>query len=137
MSARPFFDTNILIYAFTEDDPRGDAARNLIAEGGTISVQVLNELTSVLRVKFKLNWKEVTEALTAVRDLCPLVAALTLHIHENALRIAQRYGYRIYDCSIIAAALDANSKVLFSEDMTDGQVIDDSLLITNPFRRSK
>ena len=54
-----------------EDDPRSEVARILLATGGVISVQVLNELTAVLRRKLKLSWKEVREALEAVRNALP------------------------------------------------------------------
>jgi predicted nucleic acid-binding protein len=48
MSGRVFFDTNILVYAFggkSMNDPRIDAAERLVALGGVVSVQVLNEFT--------------------------------------------------------------------------------------------
>ena len=48
-----FLDTNIRIYAH-ETGPKNEAARRLILAGGTISVQVLNEFTSVLSRKFGL-----------------------------------------------------------------------------------
>ena len=72
---KPFFDTNVLIYALSQDDPRTEVARILLATGGVISVQVLNELAAVMRRKLKLNWKEMTEALEAVRMLCPNVVS--------------------------------------------------------------
>jgi predicted nucleic acid-binding protein len=31
MNVRPFFDTNVLIYAFGEGDPRNQTARKLLA----------------------------------------------------------------------------------------------------------
>jgi predicted nucleic acid-binding protein len=137
MSVKPFFDTNIPIYAFSEDDPRTEVARVLLATGGIISVQVLNELTNVLRRKLKFGWKEVKEALDALRVLCPSVTSITPETHEKALQIAERYGYRIYDSLIIAAALAAKSTTLYSEDMNDGQVIENVLTIRNPFQNNK
>ena len=137
MSVKPFFDTNIPIYAFSEDDPRTEVARVLLATGGIISAQVLNELTNVLRRKLKFGWKEVKEALDALRVLCPSVTSITPETHEKALQIAERYGYRIYDSLIIAAALAAKSTTLYSEDMNDGQVIENVLTIRNPFQNNK
>ena len=49
MPAKQFFDTNILIYAFASNDLRSARAESLIAEGGVIGVQVLNEFTNVTR----------------------------------------------------------------------------------------
>lgn len=44
-----FFDTNVLIYLCSGDPGKADRAESLIGAGGTISVQVLNEVTNVAR----------------------------------------------------------------------------------------
>ena len=59
---------------------------------------------------------------------------MTIETHETALRIIDRYGFRIYDALIIAAALAAGCTTLLSEDMQDGQVIEGKLTVRNPFR---
>lgn len=135
MSVRPFFDTNILIYAFSREDPRSEVARILLAMGGIISVQVLNELTAVLRRKLKLSWKDVADASDAVRIFCPKVTSITCKTHEKALEIAVQCGYQIYDSLIIAAADEAECKTLYSEDMNDGQTIG-AVTIRNPFQKN-
>jgi predicted nucleic acid-binding protein len=132
MNAKPFFDTNILLYAFNEDDPRNEVSRILLAAGGVIGVQTLNEFVAVARRKAGRSWQQVSEALHALRDLCPTVIPLTLDTHEAALPIAERYGYHIFDSLVIAAALEAHCRTLYSEDMQDGQKIGD-LTIRNPF----
>jgi predicted nucleic acid-binding protein len=132
MSGKIFFDTTILIYAISEGDARTSIAEELIAAGGCLSVQVLNEFAAVAKRKLKMSWSEIAEALDAARALCDPPLPLTVEIHEAALRIAERYGYHIYDSLILAAALDAGCDVLYSEDMQDGQKID-SLTIRNPF----
>ncbi len=43
---KPFFDTSILVYA-QQAGPYGARARALVAEGGVISIQVLNEIVNV------------------------------------------------------------------------------------------
>jgi len=132
MSVKPFFDTNVLVYAFSQDDPRTEVSRILLATGGIVSVQVLNELTAVLRRQLKMGWNEVSEALNAVQVLCPTVTSLTLDTHKSALQIAERYGYQIFDSSIIASADGAKCKILYSEDMNDGQLIG-AVTIRNPY----
>jgi len=134
MPGRTFFDTNVLIYAVAENDPRGPRAEALLASGGVVSVQVLNEFVSVARRKLRMPWKDVTEALGAIRVLCPSPVAITTAIHEAALRIAEDYGYGIYDALVVSAALQAECGTLCSEDLQDGQVIDGKLTIQNPFR---
>jgi predicted nucleic acid-binding protein len=138
MSVKPFFDTNILVYAFREEeeDPRCEVARILLATGGLVGVQGLNELVAVLRRKLKFSWQEVSEALSAVRSLCPSIAPMTAATHDAALGIAQRYQYHIFDSLIIAAAIEAGCRMLYSEDMSDGQVIE-SLTIRNPFTKNR
>jgi predicted nucleic acid-binding protein len=132
MNGSPFFDTTVLIYAVSEADSRAVVAEKLLADGGCISVQVLNEFAAVARRKLKMSWEEISEALAAVRTLCEPVIPLTLVIHETALKIASEYGYNIYDALILSAALDAGCDTVFSEDMQDGQKIG-SLTIRNPF----
>jgi predicted nucleic acid-binding protein len=134
MSGRVFFDTNVLIYAVAKDDPRGVRAEELLASGGVISVQVLNEFVSVARRKLQMSWEEVIEALDAIRILCPSLIPGTLETHEAAVKIAQQYGYGIYDALIAAAALEAKCSMLYSEGVQVGQVIDERLTIRNPFR---
>ena len=51
MPGRVFFDTNILIYAVAQDDSRAARAEELLAAGGVIGVQILNEFVSVARRK--------------------------------------------------------------------------------------
>jgi predicted nucleic acid-binding protein len=132
MSVSPFFDTNVLIYAFREEDRRSETSRKLLGEGGVTGIQVLNEFVAVARRKLGFDWEEVLEALAAIRVLCRTVLPLTLETHERALRIAQRYGYHIFDALVIAAALEAGSGTLYTEDLQDGQRIE-TLTIRNPF----
>ncbi len=132
MNVSAFFDTNVLIYAFREKDPRNQISRKLLGEGGVTGVQVLNEFVAVARRKLGFSWEEVLESLTAIRLLCPSVAPLTLETHERALQIAQRYSYHVFDALVIAAALEAGANTLYTEDMQDGQAIE-ALTIRNPF----
>lgn len=133
MSVRPFLDTNVLVYAVASDDKRADRAEALLSEGGVVSVQVLNEFAAVAHRKLGMSWQEVIDALARFRVLCAPPVPVRLETHESALRIADRYGYGIYDGLILAAALAAGCTTLLSEDLQDGQVIDGKLTIRNPF----
>ena len=132
MNDKPFFDTNVILYAFRQDDPRGPVAETLLAGGGAISVQVLNEFVAVARRKLGKSWKEVLCALEILRVFCPEPAPLTVETHERAVHIAERYGYSIFDPLIIAAALSGDARILYSENMREGQATD-GLTIRNPF----
>jgi predicted nucleic acid-binding protein len=134
MTGRAFFDTNVFVYALLQDDPRSDQAEKLMAEGGAISVQVLNEFAAVVRRKIKMPWDEVRFAIENIESLCPNPLPITIRTHQEALAIAEKYGYRIYDALVVASALEARCTILYSKDMQDGQVIDRRLTIRNPFR---
>jgi predicted nucleic acid-binding protein len=134
MPGKVFFDTNVLIYAIAQNDPRGPRAEALLATGGVVGVQVLNEFVSVVRRKMRMPWKDVTEALDAIRVLCPQPVPITISTHETALKIAEDHGYDIYDALIVAAALEASCTTVYSEDLQHGQVIGGRLTVQNPFR---
>ena len=130
-----FFDTNVVLYLLSADPAKADRAEELLAMGGTISVQVLNEFAAVALRKLRMSWIEIREVLAQVRAVCA-VEPVTIETHERALRLAERYGISIYDALIVSAALLANCKTLHSEDMQDGQVIERQLTIRNPFTTS-
>jgi predicted nucleic acid-binding protein len=133
MSDRAFLDTNIFVYAIVQDDPRTHDAEELIAEGGKVSVQILNEFAAVARRKTNMTWGEVQLGLETIKILCPDPLPITLDTHQEALEIAEKYGYKIYDALIVASALEAKCTILYTEDMQDGQIIDRRLTIRNPF----
>ena len=130
-----FFDTNVVLYLLSADTTKADRAEELLAIGGTISVQVLNEFVAVASRKLNMSWTEIREVLAQVRAVCA-VESVTIETHERALRIAERYGIPIYDALKVSAALLANCMTLHSEDMQDGQVIERQLTIRNPFTTS-
>ncbi|WP_068306002.1 PIN domain-containing protein [Pararhodobacter sp. CCB-MM2] len=130
MSGR-FFDTNIILYLL-DDGPKRDVAEKLIAEGGAISVQVLNEvLVNCLR-KAKMTWDEAGEFLDGIREICSVVD-LTPEIHDIGRALGARYQLAVYDAMIVAAALQSGATQLISEDMHHGLVVEASLVIDNPF----
>jgi predicted nucleic acid-binding protein len=137
MSAKAFFDSNVLIYAMVSGDSRSEPAQNLVTQGGVISVQVLNEFVAVARRKMHMPWEDVIETLEAFRILFPSPVSITLDTHEAAVKIARDYGFGIYDALILACALQTKCTTLYSEDLQDGQVIERQLTIRNPFLRSR
>ena len=134
MPARDFLDTNVLIYAVGKNDPRAATAEALLASGGIVSVQSLNEFVSVARRKLSMPWKEVREFLNLICILCPDPVPISLDTHKVAVGIAEKYGYSIYDALIASTALESRCKTLYSEDLQDGQIINRQLTIRNPFQ---
>jgi predicted nucleic acid-binding protein len=132
MNARIFFDTNVLLYFFSESGQRTLTAENLLLEGGIVSVQVLNEFVSVARGKLGMSWNEIRIARDKALILCPNPVSLTEGIHRSAVEISARYGYQIYDALILAAAMQAGCTAVYTEDMQHGQTMG-NLTIVNPF----
>jgi len=126
-----FFDTNILVYA-QELGPKGERARALLAEGGVISVQVLNELANVLRKKYRRSWEQIEEVLGDVDDVLDEPSPVTFETHAAAVLLARDHGLGVYDALIVAAALEAGCDKLFSEDLQHQRRFG-SLRIVNPF----
>lgn len=131
-AAAPFLDSNVLLYLLSADADKANRAEDLLRDGAVIGVQVLNEFAAVASRKLKLPWREVADVLGLIRRQCD-VRELTLAIHESALALAQRHGFAWYDALIVAAALDAGCRRLYSEDMQHGMKVDDRLTIVNPF----
>ena len=129
---REFLDSNILVYAFTSD-PRGQKAQELLARGCAAGVQGLNEFVNVARRKLGMTWVEVRDALAAIRTLCRTILPIDLDAHIDALRIAERYGLSVFDALMVATALRADCRILWSEDMHHGLMVDGRLHIANPF----
>jgi predicted nucleic acid-binding protein len=126
-----FLDTNVLVYLLSSDLRKAERSTGLLAAGGVASVQVLNEFVSVAIRKHALSWSELKEVLLVFRETLR-IEPLTLDTHDRAVELARRYGFRIYDASILAAAELAGCDTVYSEDMQDGQVIG-VMTIRNPF----
>jgi predicted nucleic acid-binding protein len=129
---RPFFDTNILLHLLSDDAAKADKAEELLEVGGVVSVQVLNEFTSVATRRLSMSIAEVREVLNTVRAICR-VDSLTVEIHDQGLDIAERYRFSLDDSMIVASALFGECSTLCSEELQHHQRIDDQLTIINPF----
>ena len=104
MPAKDFFDTNVLIYAVAKNDSRAAKAEELLASGGIVSVQSLNEFVTVARRKLDMPSKEIKESLDVICILCPDPVSISLDTHNLAVAIAEKYRYSIYDALIVSAA---------------------------------
>ena len=111
-----FLDTNVLLYLLSADAAKADRAEALAAAGGVISVQVLNEFVSVASRKLRMSMSEIREVLSAIRAVCT-VEPLSIETHDLGFDLAQRFGLTIYDALIVAAALLAKCRIVYSEDL--------------------
>ena len=137
MSARSFFDTNVLIYADDKAAPaKQRLALDLIAEHrraktGVVSLQVLQEffvtVTRKLGVDAQIARRKVellAELDVAAPDIADILAAIDLH---------RLHGFSFWDGLILCAAKQSGCRILLSEDMQHAREID-GVRILNPFR---
>jgi predicted nucleic acid-binding protein len=133
----PFFDTNVLVYAFDEGEPEKRAValalieEHLVDGDGVISVQVLREFYSAVRREPQPLSNEV--AATAMRRLAgfsPLSEDIGMVL--KAVRRAQEMSISLWNALIVEAALKAGADRLFTEDLQHGQIIE-GMRVENPF----
>lgn len=127
-----FLDTNVVLHLLSSDAAKADSAEALLKAFPVISVQVLNEVTHVCLGTLKMNWEEIAQFLELVRSFCRVVP-LTETIHDQARWMAEQHRLPFSDACIVAAATAAGCRTLYSEDMSHGQILEDSLNIRNPF----
>lgn len=136
MHDKAFLDTNILIYAYSEDEPKKQSAvlqlLDSFEDHVIISKQVTNELSNILLKKFKLGSDQVENVLLEIDNVLPIVD-FDLTTQIKALKLKDRYQFQFYDALIVATALENNCTVVYSEDMQHEMLIDGNLKIINPF----
>jgi len=144
MKDKIFIDTNIFVYAFIEPEDETDKRKhfqaikllNSIQELNIfISVQVLNEFYNSL-LKYRISDKKIQEKLQQIIDVV-FVTPLALETIKRCWEIKIKYRFSYYDSLIIASALENNCSILYTEDMQDGQIIENRLKIVNPFANAK
>ena len=138
MSVENFLDTNILVYLFDEvDNEKRETAEHLVqqalhSETGCISYQVVQETINVITRKLNAPPEKARQLLNHI--LTPLWRVNpTRTLYQRGLDLQTRYRFSFYDSLIVAAALEAGCKTLYSEDLRHGQQIE-GVTITNPFR---
>lgn len=134
MKDKVFIDTNILIYLYsTDQEDRRVASQKVIEKNNCfISTQVLQEFANILRKKHGAEWKNIAAAINEV------AASATVFVNKSetikrAVEVAEKYKFSFYDSLIIAAALESNCTVLYTEDLQHKQLIYGKLQIINPF----
>lgn len=137
MQDKIFLDTNIIIYAFSEDEVKKQSiALELLDSHDNnvlISKQVINELANILLKKFKLSSNQVEDAILELDTIVNIVD-FNLSTQIKALHIKDKYNLQFYDSLIIATALESRCTILYSEDMHHDMLIENRLKILNPFK---
>jgi|ERR1700733_11112857 len=136
MPDKVFLDSNIIIYAYSIDEPKKQTiVKDLlnIHEIIIISTQTINEFITVTTRKKILNIKQVSAVVDELFSVF-LVETINQNVIKNAIILADKYHYSYFDCLMLASALTSGCSILYSEDMHHSHMIENNLKITNPFR---
>lgn len=139
MSDKFFLDTNVLVYSFDKTAPAKRRIAGVLVEEaagehqGLISFQVVQEFFSVASRKFADPMSVAESEIYLESVLWPMCAVLpSQKLYESALRLRAETGFSFYDSLIVAAALEAGCKTIYSEDLQHGRRLH-GLEIKNPF----
>ncbi len=139
MKDNHFWDTNLWIYLLAESQNEADKQKkitleNLLQEDNEvhISVQVLNETANVLLKKYNLSVldaQKYIEKISQITNIHPLTEETVAY----AFYLKNKYAFSWYDSLIVSAAKKANCTILYSEDLHNGLVVEETLVVKNPF----
>ena len=132
MIEKPFADTNILIYLLENNQEKAQRSKTIIDTKPVISTQVMHEMVNVLLGKFQWTVEETDAAVQLFASQLPIVSN-GLDAIRQALNMKNKYRFSWWDALIVAAALEAGCTTLWSEDMRHGLVVQDRMIIRNPF----
>ena len=132
---RRFFDTNVLVYLFDDDEPRKQtAARELLADGGgfVLGAQVLGEffVTVTRKLARPLPLGRARDAIVSLAEFP--VQPITATLVNAAIERVERSRLSYWDALIVETSIAAAADVLSTEDMQNGQVFD-GVRIDDPF----
>ena len=127
-----FLDSNVCLYILDKHSNKFEIAKELLERSPKISTQVMSENINVCVKKFNQSKSFALQHAQSLQLACDVVP-VTKQTMTKACSIFERHNYSIFDCLILAAALEARCKVLYSEDMHHGHVLENQLRIVNPF----
>ena len=133
-----FFDTNILVYAATNQDERKSRiAREVVAHSikvnhdGCISTQVLSEFANTMLGKLHHDRESVDRFIDYFREL--LEIDVTIDLVRHALAVKEEYGIQFYDALIVSAAEKIGCHEIVTEDLNPNLTYR-GMAVVNPFK---
>ena len=137
MTGSAFLDTNVLVYAFDDDEPHKQAqARGLLdsppMDSLVVSTQVLAEFYVTVTRKLARPVAPVIaqQAVAALREL-PVIG-MDADFVVAGIELSDRHQLSLWDGLIVQAAIAGGCDTLLTEDLADGSVLD-GVRIQNPF----
>ncbi|MHB1661021.1 MAG: PIN domain-containing protein [bacterium] len=132
MKDKFFLDSNIILYAFGKDNNKKAVAKELIRQRLIISVQVISEVSNILFKRFSFSVPETKNIFDFIKSKTE-VKLINLKTIEYCFYIKEKYKFSYWDSLIIASALENQCLILYTEDMQNGQIIEERLVVVNPF----
>ena len=139
MSDRFFLDTNIFAYVFDLTAPvKARVSDGLIREGvqtrkGVISYQVVQEFFNLAFRKFPRTMPAADAHAYFISPLRPLLrVSFSQALVFQAISLREKHSIPWYDALILAAAIESECKILYSEDFQNGRKVE-GVKIVNPF----
>jgi predicted nucleic acid-binding protein len=131
MSAEIFLDTNVLVYAYDRSEPlKQERSENVMTELsslgiGVISTQVVGELFIALtkKIKIPLTVEDGLKRLEHHMQVWRLVD-VTAFVVMEAVRGVRRHRLSYWDAQIWGTARMHSIPVVFSEDFSDGILLE-------------
>ncbi len=133
-------DSNILLYAYDENEPAKKQIAKALLRRLTdhktlgISVQTLNEYYNIAHRpngQFRLSHERIVEILSNITQSA-VVYQLTPQIAFRAYEAIGRYGFSLWDALIWAVAKENGIGIIYTEDAQSAEVIEGVRYI-NPF----
>ncbi len=136
-AGRCFIDTNVWLYAFIEssDVQKRTTAKAVVQSCDVvISTQVVNETCVNLLKKTSLQEVEIRRLVTAFYAKYA-VAQVERGVLLTASELREKYSLSFWDSLVVSSAISSNAEILYSEDMQNGLVVENKLIIMNPFEQ--
>lgn len=130
-----FIDSNIWLYAFirSQDPDKSLAARSVIRDSDiVISTQVLNEVSINLIRKARFPENRIRELIDSFYNKYSIIE-FSMEIFLRASLIREQHEFSFWDSLIVSSAVHSEAEILYSEDMHNGLVIENTKIV-NPLK---
>lgn len=136
MSVEAVFDTNILLYAASQD-PR-DIAKSQVAQelirkvDFGVPMQVIQEFYHNAQCKARLGIEQAHCDKMIAALVKHSIVVTDLEVFNEAKSLTRRYSISYWDAAVVAATHRFGAKLLYSEDLGHGQTYG-RVKVINPF----
>jgi len=133
MNRKIAIDTNVLVYSHSNTEAnKRETATSLFALYPVISTQVLSEYLNVVKRRLKLPKDEIMDVCLQNIEMC-ILQPVSITTLKYARILLDRYDFQMFDSIIVASAIEANCRILYSEDLHHGLLVENRMEIINPF----